>query len=287
MANDSEEKAKEQQPNFDIETVESFGDEWSRFSQRDLSRAELEKVFNDYFRLFPWSTLGPEAEGFDMGCGSGRWAQFVAPRVKKLNCIEPSVAINQAKTALSAHNNVNFYQATADSAPIESESQDFGYCLGVLHHIPDTKRALLSCVKLLKINAPFLVYIYYSMDNRPFWYRLLWSMSDRIRRIICRLPKNLKNFVTDLIAFFIYLPLSMVARFIDVTISPRPNFPLAYYKTLSFYTMRTDARDRFGTPFERRYSKIQIEEMMLASGLADIEFSEKEPYWCAIGRRRH
>ena len=32
-----------------------------------------------------------------MGCGSGRWAQFVAPRVKKLFCIDPSEAINVAK----------------------------------------------------------------------------------------------------------------------------------------------------------------------------------------------
>ena len=25
-----------------------------------------------------------------MGCGSGRWAKFIAPKVKVLNCIEPS-----------------------------------------------------------------------------------------------------------------------------------------------------------------------------------------------------
>ena len=25
-----------------------------------------------------------------MGCGSGRWANFIAPKVKILNCIEPS-----------------------------------------------------------------------------------------------------------------------------------------------------------------------------------------------------
>ena len=33
-----------------------------------------------------------------MGCGSGRWGQIIAPKVKVLNCIEPSKkAIEQAK----------------------------------------------------------------------------------------------------------------------------------------------------------------------------------------------
>ena len=38
-----------------------------------------------------------KAEGFDMGCGTGRWAKFVAPKVGKLHCIDPSNAIVVAK----------------------------------------------------------------------------------------------------------------------------------------------------------------------------------------------
>ena len=50
---------------------------------------------------------------------------------------------------------------------------DFGYALGVLHHVPNTQEGLNSCIKLLKPGAPFLVYLYYSFDNRPNWYRNL------------------------------------------------------------------------------------------------------------------
>ena len=39
--------------------------------------------------------------GFDMGCGSGRWAKLIANKVKLLNCIDPSaVALEQAKINL-------------------------------------------------------------------------------------------------------------------------------------------------------------------------------------------
>tara|TARA_E500000178_G_C16910191_1_gene702231 strand:+ start:206 stop:364 length:159 start_codon:yes stop_codon:yes gene_type:complete len=52
--------------------------------------------------------LPKNAVGFDMGCGSGRWAQFVAPKVKTLNCVEPSDAIDVAKKNLTVHTNVKF-----------------------------------------------------------------------------------------------------------------------------------------------------------------------------------
>ena len=36
-----------------------------------------------------------------MGCGSGRWAKFIAPKVKILNCIDPSFkALKVAKIIL-------------------------------------------------------------------------------------------------------------------------------------------------------------------------------------------
>lgn len=69
--------------NYDPDVVEDFGDEWRRFDQSKLSEKELRDVFDRYFRLFPWDRLPKEAVGFDMGCGSGRWAKLVAPRASK------------------------------------------------------------------------------------------------------------------------------------------------------------------------------------------------------------
>jgi hypothetical protein len=61
--------------NLDPKTVASFGDEWSRFDQSGMSEDEAEKVFKEYFAVFPWHTLPDAAESFDMGCGSGRRAR--------------------------------------------------------------------------------------------------------------------------------------------------------------------------------------------------------------------
>lgn len=273
----------EQKNNLDDATVDSFGDEWSRFDQTGLSEQEASKIFDDYFAIFPWSSLGSEATGFDMGCGSGRWARLVAPRVGHLHCIDPSSALETARKALSNEPNVSFHSASVDKCALPADSQDFGYSLGVLHHVPDTAAALCSCVDMLKQGAPFLVYLYYAFDGRPMVFRLAWRISDFLRRAIWRLPSSAKHAVTDVLALLVYFPLARISLVVDKLGMNVDNIPLSYYRALSFYTMRTDSRDRFGTPLERRFTKAEILNMMTAAGLRDVHFSEGAPYWCAVG----
>ena len=175
-------------PNLDPRTVSSFGDEWQRFDQQGMALGEAERVFGDYFAVFPWDQLPPDAEGFDMGCGSGRWARFVAPRVGRLHCIDPSSALAVARSTLADQPNVQFHQASVAASGLLPNSQDFGYSLGVLHHVPDTAAAIRSCAALLKPGAPLLLYLYYSFDNRPRWFRWLWHLSNAARLLIRRLP---------------------------------------------------------------------------------------------------
>ena len=186
-------------------------------SGRDsINRSLMIRSFTEYLiciSVYFLGTLLPDnAEGFDMGCGSGRWAKQVLPRVGLLNCIDPSTdALSVARRNLSGYTNVRFLQATTETVPLRAESQDFGYSLGVLHHVPDTQSAMDSCVKLLKPGAPFLVYLYYNFDNRPAWFVLIWRASERVRRVISIMPPILKNLATDLIALTVYWPLAKLS----------------------------------------------------------------------------
>ena len=270
-------------PNLDPRTVASFGDEWQRFDQQGMAPGEAERVFGDYFDIFPWDQLPPNAEGFDMGCGSGRWARFVAPRVGRLHCIDPSSALAVARSTLADQSNVQFHQASVAASGLLPNSQDFGYSLGVLHHVPDTAAAIRSCAAPLKPGAPLLLYLYYAFDNRPRWFRRLWRLSNAARLLIRRLPPRPKQLLTDLIAFTIYFPLSRFAALAEAAGLPVASFPLSYYRNCSLYTLRTDARDRFGTPLEQRFSRAQILEMCASAGLVDLRFSPSAPYWCVVG----
>lgn len=271
--------------NFDAKVVEGFGDEWERFDQSALDEKELSTMFDNYFNIFPWSRLPKDAVGFDLGCGSGRWAKLVAPRVGKLFLFDPaSQALAVAKRNLADATNCEFAVATADTMPIEDGSCDFGYSLGVLHHIPDTEAGLRSCVSKLKPDAPFLLYLYYSFDNRPAWFRAIWKISDVFRNIVSRMPNGLRFVFSQILAALIYFPLAKTALLLEKLKINVDNFPLSQYRHNTFYVMRNDALDRFGTRLEQRFSKKEIGEMMERCGLTNITFSETS-FWTAVGYR--
>lgn len=271
--------------NADPETVDGFGKEWSTFAHGE-DTPELRKAFSDYFAVFPWAALPADAAGVDVGCGSGRWARYVAPRVGRLICVDASEeALDVARANLARSPNVEFVHATIEDSGIPDGSLDFGYSLGVLHHVPDTRAALAACVRKLKPGAPFLVYLYYALDNRPLAFRALWRASDLVRRGLSRAPYAARLAASEVIARGVYWPLARTAELgaklgLDVS-----QLPLSYYRDKGFYIMRNDALDRFGTKLEQRFTRSEIEVMMRAAGLENIRFHEGEPYWCAVGTR--
>lgn len=272
--------------NIDARTVAGFGEEWDSFDQTHLDEAEWRELFERYFAIFPWDRLPKNAEGFDLGCGSGRWAAGVIDRVGTLNCVDPSAkALAVAQRRLGGKGNARFHCASVDAIPLADGSQDFGYSLGVLHHIPDTAAAMHDCVRKLKPGAPFLVYLYYAFDNRALWFRALWRASDLARQVICRLPFPLRKAVTSVIATVVYWPLARTALALEKLGAKVDAIPLAPYRANSFYTMRTDALDRLGTRLEQRFTRAQIAAMMSAAGLENVRFSQDVPFWTAVGTR--
>lgn len=269
--------------NLDKQTVDGFGDEWERFDQSKLPQKERLIIFNQYFSVFPWDQISSQAVGFDLGCGSGRWAEEVAPRVGTLHCIDPSSALVVAQRNLKSFSNCRFHAASVDAIPLADSSMDFGYSLGVLHHVPDTAAGIKACVSKLKSGAPFLVYLYYAFDNKPFWFKGIWYCSNLLRKVVSRLPHSLRYGVSQFLAAVVYWPLARTSYLLEKFGFNVSNFPLSSYRQQSFYTMRTDALDRFGTQLEHRFTKKQIQVMFEQAGLERLVFSAAVPYWCAVG----
>jgi len=281
------EKENQLSKNIDDDVIRDFGREWQTFDQSKLTVEEQKHYFNSYFNIFPWEKISNQSKGFDAGCGTGRWAELFAPKIAELNCIDPSSAIDIAKIKLEKLSNCNFIQSKIENMPLPDKSMDFGYSIGVLHHIPDTQNAINDCTRKLKSGAPFLVYLYYAFDNKPKWFRAIWKITDFFRILISRLPHLIKIIITTLIALIIYYPIAKSSLILDKIGIDVENIPLNAYREASFYTIRTDALDRFGTKIEQRFTKMQIKEMLIKGGLENISFSDKSPYWCAVGYKKN
>ncbi len=276
----------EHRPNRDATTVEGFSREWTSFDYSAHSPEELEDMFEQYFGIFPWTSVPSNAVGFDLGCGTGRWARFVADRVGTLHCIDASgEALSVARRNLGDKINCEFHHASVDEIPLPDSSMDFGYSVGVLHHVPDTAAGLAACVQKLKPGAPFLVYLYYALDNRPRWFRTVWRASDVLRRGVSSFPYPARYACSQLLAAGVYWPLARTARALESRGFDVSSVPLSAYRNRSFYVMRTDALDRFGTRLEQRFTRQEIVQLMRSAGLDGITIAEQTPYWVAVGYR--
>lgn len=274
--------------NADAATVAGFGKEWTRFTQEALSPEEGQEIFKQYFSIFPWEKLPRNGGcGADIGCGSGRWAKIIAPRVKQLYLVDASnEALEVARANLSCYHNATFHCCSVSKLPFEAQSLDFAYSLGVLHHIPNPEGGIRAIASRLKPGAPFLLYMYYALDNRPAWYRWVWRLSDLARRILSLQPHLVKVSIAEAVALCVYWPLARTNALFTRLGAKTENWPLAYYHDRSFYTMRTDALDRLGTRLEQRFTRIQIAEMLERAGFENVRFSEGPPFWCAVGLKR-
>lgn len=259
--------------NIDVKTVKGFGQEWSTFTQEGLSASEREEVFGRYFGLIDWNKKPITV--LDMGCGSGRWDVLVAPLVGELVAADASREVLKVARRNVQAPNVSFIEATPDNLPYPDGYFDFIFSLGVLHHVPDTVGAIHSLANKLRLGGTLLLYLYYAFDNRPAWFRAVWKVTDLARHFTCRFPFPLRYVLSQVIAVCVYWPLARAAKYLPVGSS----WPLKFYSDRSFYSMRTDALDRFGTKLEQRFTKREIAEMLIAAGLTNIRFSDSEPYW--------
>ena len=271
--------------NIEEKVVESFGEEWLKFYK--FSEQSIEDSAMEYFDILDESMINKNTYALDIGCGTGRWTKHLAKKVGFVEAIDPSNAIFAAEKLLEKTDNIRLTKASIENIPFPDQSFDFVMSIGVLHHIPDTQQAMMDCVKKVKTGGYFYCYLYHNLETFSWFSKMLFWISELIRKVVSKLPSKLKRAVCDVLAAVIYLPIVLVGRLINfIGLKKIGNkLPLNYYHNKPFYMMRTDSLDKFGTALENRFSSEEVRIMMKNSGLKDIVVSTGIPYYHAVGRK--
>lgn len=271
--------------NVHDDTVVSFGDEWTKFNK--FSEIEISTTAREYFDILP-EAIGAQSWVLDVGCGTGRWTKFLSKRVRGVDAIDPSAAIFAADRLLAETHNVRLTKCSIDNLPLPNDSYDLVMSIGVLHHIPDTRKALNTCVAKAKSGGFVYVYLYYNLDNRGLAFKALFWMSNAVRFVVSALPKSIKHPVCDFLAIVLYMPWILFGRLcISVRLTRLSKaLPLSSYQNKTWFVIRGNALDRFGTPLEQRFSRRAVIEMMESAGLENIVVSDQIPFYHAIGRKK-
>lgn len=270
--------------NLDQGVIDSFGHEWSEFDYAESETVEaLDTQFLAYCAPIDLSQFNPESSiAADFGAGSGRWTERLMGYFSLVYALEPSDGANRVlRSKFADESKIIVLQETVGANSIPNSSLDLAMSLGVLHHIPDTGLAIKDVSRTIKSGGYFLCYLYYNLENKPMYYRLIFKGVNVVRRVISRLPQPVKRFCATIIAALIYWPLARFSKLLEKLGRDTANFPLHHYADMPFVMLANDALDRFGTSLEQRFSKAEIEAMLGAADfdLSTLKFSETEPFW--------
>ena len=270
--------------NLDQGVIDAFGYEWETFDYGEAETTEaLNAQFDAYCAPIELSQFDPKNSiAGDFGAGSGRWASRLIPYFSLVYALEPSDGASKVlKNKFSDEVKIAVLQETVGANSIPLESLDLAMSLGVLHHIPDTSLAIKDVSRRIKPGGVFLCYLYYNLENKPTFYKLIFKGVNVLRQVISVLPQKIKQLVTSAIAALIYWPLARSSKVISKFGINTLNFPLHHYAEMPFVMLANDALDRFGTSLEQRFSKAEIIEMLSAADfdISTLKFSDIEPFW--------
>jgi SAM-dependent methyltransferase/GT2 family glycosyltransferase len=246
-------------------TADSFTYEWRHFG---APRPEWRKNFLDYMQPH-------EAEFFDdllvldVGAGSGRHSAQAAALGARVVAVDLGRSIDIARGNVPA--GVLTVQADAERLPFERGTFDFVMSIGVLHHLPDPRRALASLVHYAAPGGRVRVYLYWRPERR--WHRSVLALVTEARRVTVRLPHRLLHRLCYPLAAILWLGVVVPYRAMrerSRLAGVAAALPLKAYADYPFAVLVNDQFDRFSAPLERRYTRFEVETMLEQTGLIDV-----------------
>jgi ArsR family transcriptional regulator len=111
-----------------------------------------EDLFGSAFHLHALlALLDGNAIVGDLGCGTGKLTEVVAPHVRQVIAVDGSPEmLQEARRRLSGRVNVDFRSGTLEALPIGDAELDIALLALVLHHVPDPGAALAECARVMR-----------------------------------------------------------------------------------------------------------------------------------------
>jgi len=249
----------------------SFGFQWNKFEKTQVdSSLQTNRSKTRFLQETSWdSELLNNKLVMDAGCGAGRFSEIALGRGCRLIAVDFSSAVDTAQRNLKSDKKL-VVQADLSKLPIQSNSMDYIYCIGVLQHTKDPETIVKELVRCLKLGGELTLTFYEDSS----WHVKLYS-KYLVRPITKRIPPKLLLKIllkTSLIwfplsswLFKLPQPLSRVFRFL---------IPIANYVEYE-YRSREDALneavldtfDMLSPAYDRPIKKSTILKWISSSGI--------------------
>ena len=149
----------------------NFGFQWNRFRRTQLDSHTGVPISRARFLLSTEWSPGELAgkRVLDVGCGAGRFAEVALALGADLVALDYSGAVDACRDNLAPHPRLDIVQGDIYRLPFKPGAFDFVYCLGVLQHTPDVRRAFLCLPAQVRPGGRLAVDVYPRLAVGILW----------------------------------------------------------------------------------------------------------------------
>jgi SAM-dependent methyltransferase len=260
----------------------SFGFQWNQFEKTQIdSRVQTYRSRTRFLEETLWDSESLNNKlVLDAGCGAGRFSEIALGLGSRLIAVDFSSAVDTAQKNLKSDKKL-VVQADLSNLPIQSNSIDYIYCIGVLQHTKNPETIVKELVRCLKFGGELTLTFYEDSS----WHVKLYS-KYLVRPITKRIPPKLllKILVKTSLIWFplsswlfkLPQPLSRIFRFL---------IPIANYVEYE-YKSRQDALneaildtfDMLSPAYDRPIKKSTVLRWIASSGVEMLQISHRPKF---------
>jgi SAM-dependent methyltransferase len=257
----------------------NFGFQWNRFRTTQLDSHTGLPISRE--RLL--TSLGCTAADLkgrrvlDVGCGAGRFAEVALSAGARLVALDYSTAVDAAFANLAPHPNLDVVQGDIYKLPFRPAQFDAVYCLGVLQHTPDVRKAFLSLPAQVREGGRLAVDAYPKLRLNVLWPKYwLRPLTTRIdARRLFRLVERAVPLLLPLSDLISRLPwVGPKLRYAVPVANHRPAFPQLSPTQVREWAV-LDTFDMFGPAYDEPQSAETLAAWCREAGLQQIEVFRK------------
>ena len=153
----------------------SFGFQWNKFPTLQVDSVMRNDLSQKrFFATTGWPERLVGQRVLEAGCGSGRFTQLALETGAEVFSFDLSSAVEAAHANNRGAPNLHIFQASIYQIPLRKEMFDKIFCVGVIQHCPDPKKAFLSLVPFLRPGGEMVIDVYAKRGFPPplkYWVR--------------------------------------------------------------------------------------------------------------------
>jgi SAM-dependent methyltransferase len=143
------------------EYAHTFGYQWNYFDKMQLDSHMGNDLSRErFFATTQWPAKMEGQSILEAGCGMGRFTQIALETGAELFSFDLSNAVDASFRNNGDSKRANIFQASIYEIPLKKESFDKVFCMGVLQHCPDVRKAFMSLVPFLRPGGEIVIDVY-------------------------------------------------------------------------------------------------------------------------------